>query len=82
MSGRKHVKELILHCWYGAQKSANSQFLVKKPEKGGTKARSLVVRREGRAGFRNNYEDDDDDDGDDDDDDYDDDDTLLELMLV
>lgn len=30
MSGRKHVKELILHCWYGAQKSANSQFLVKK----------------------------------------------------
>jgi hypothetical protein len=31
-----------------------------EPEKGGTKARSLVVRREGRAGFRNNYEDDDD----------------------
>ena len=56
-----------------------------------TKARSLVVRREGRAGFRKNYEDDDDDDrddDDDDDDDYDDDDddddddTLLELMLV
>jgi hypothetical protein len=37
----------------------------------------LVVRREGRAGFRNNYEDEDDDDDDDDDDDYDDDDTLL-----
>jgi hypothetical protein len=42
----------------------------------------LVVRREGRVGFHNNYEDDNDDDDNDDDADYDDDDTLLELMLV